>query len=56
MRDDLEVEVVYTVPADYREGTSSSWCASDMPTITPVMGAILGNTFRIESACEMKIG
>lgn len=56
MRDDLDVEVVYTVPADYREGDLIVLVRYDMPTITPIMGAILGDTFHIESACEMKIG
>ncbi len=56
MRDDLDVQVTYTAPADFRNGDLIVLVRYEMPTITPLMGAILGNTFHIESACEMKIG
>ncbi len=56
MRDELDVDVSYTKPADFRDGDLVVNVGYDMPTITPIMGAVIGNTFHIESTCEMKIG
>jgi Flp pilus assembly protein TadG len=56
IRDNLIIDVTYSKPYDRRAGDIIVTVGYDMPTITPLMEVILGDTYHIESTCEMKMG
>jgi hypothetical protein len=56
IRNDLVIQVGYSDSADYRSGDIVVTVGYPLPTLTPIIGFLSGDTFYIESTSVMKMG